>query len=615
MCDADLPEESIPRSPSTLGVSAAATFGANFSIIVLGAGAVISASSGAVTISRPYLVTVSAFACSLGAVLLILALSRLRGFSPESIVLAGTALSSLFTAGTTIIQYFGDDMGIAAAVFWTFGDLGRVSWQENGMMALAVGAALVYFLFMRWNYNAMANGEELARSLGVKTSRVRFWGLLLSSLLTAVCVAFMGMIGFIGLIAPQIMKRMIGSDHRFLIPASALLGAAVLLLADTVARSVISPVILPVGAVTSLFRGAPFLLSAVKGEKSKMRLEVRELRYGYTPEREVVKGVSFAVQAGECMAVLGTNGVGDGHRCSNASTAFCGPRQGKYWWMGCLSAGFLGGSWPSGSAMSPEGCEFADSSVFDAVLLGRKPFLQWDVTKGDLEIVQEVLKRMGLEEYANRDVNALSGGEQQKVSIARALAQQAPVLLFDEPTSSLDLRNQLEVLDITKQVVRQQALAAAAILHDLNLALRFADRFLVMKDGGGACPRRAGSGRPGDDLGSVLASGHRCWKWTGGRWWFPDDRCERSFRMRVWRKGLALFAAGALVLGLAACGGPEEERGGAGAISAAGSAGGGDGHGRAFGCHSRWGGQFRLHRRPVACVCTAMWRRKAGLRG
>ena len=102
---------------------------------------------------------------------------------------------------------------------------------------------------------------------------------------------------------------------------------------------------------------------------------------------------------------------------------------------------------------------------------------------GDLEIVQEVLKRMGLEEYANRDVNALSGGEQQKVSIARALAQQAPVLLFDEPTSSLDFRNQLEVLDITKQVVRQQALAAVVILHDLNLALRFADRFLVMKDG------------------------------------------------------------------------------------------------------------------------------------
>ena len=256
-------------SPSTLGVSAAATFGANFSIIALGAGAVTSASSGAVAISQPYLVTVSAFVCSLGAVLLILALSKLRSFSPESMVLAGTALSSLFSAGTTIIQYFGDDVGIAAAVFWTFGDLGRVSWQENGILALAVGAALVYFLFMRWNYNAMANGEELARSLGVKTSRVRFWGLLLSSLLTAVSVAFMGMIGFIGLIAPQIMKRVVGSDHRFLLPASALLGAAVLLLADTAARSVLSPVVLPVGAVTSLLGTPLFFYLLLRGRKAK----------------------------------------------------------------------------------------------------------------------------------------------------------------------------------------------------------------------------------------------------------------------------------------------------------------------------------------------------------
>ena len=117
------------------------------------------------------------------AVLLILALSKLRSFSPESIVLAGTALSSLFSAGTTIIQYFGDDVRIAAAVFWTFGDLGRVSWRETAD-GRVVGGATVYFLFMRWNYNAMANGEELAKSWASKTSRVRFWGLLVSSLLT-----------------------------------------------------------------------------------------------------------------------------------------------------------------------------------------------------------------------------------------------------------------------------------------------------------------------------------------------------------------------------------------------------------------------------------------------
>ena len=213
-----------------------------------------------------------------------------------------------------------------------------------------------------------------------------------------------------------------------------------------------------------------------------MRLEVRELRYGYTPEREVVKGVSFAVQAGECMAVLGTNGVGKTTmlKCINRILR---PTAGEVLVDGLPVRRLSGRELAQRIGYVPQGCEFADSSVFDAVLLGRKPFLQWDVTKGDLEIVQEVLKRMGLEEYANRDVNALSGGEQQNVSIARALAQQAPVLLFDEPTSNLDIKNQLDVLDITRQVVRRQNLAAVVIIHDLNLALRFADKFLVMKDG------------------------------------------------------------------------------------------------------------------------------------
>lgn len=256
-------------SPSTLGVSAAATFGANLAIIVFGAGTVMATASDAVVINHPYTVTLCAFLCSMAAVLLIMALSRLRGFSPESIVLAGTALSSLFAAGTTLIQYFGNDVQISAALFWTFGDLGRVSWKEIGILSVITAACIVYFMVMRWNYNALANGEETAKSLGVKTSRVRFWGLIFASLLTAVSVSFMGMIGFIGLIGPQIMKRLVGSDHRFLIPASAIMGAVILLMADTGARTFISPIILPVGAVTSLLGAPMFFYMLLKGKKIK----------------------------------------------------------------------------------------------------------------------------------------------------------------------------------------------------------------------------------------------------------------------------------------------------------------------------------------------------------
>lgn len=254
-------------APSTLGVSAAATFGANLAIIVFGAGAVTDTASNAVVINNPYTVTICAFVCSMIAVLLIMSLSRLRGFSPESIVLAGTALSSLFGAGTTLIQYFGDDVKIAAALFWTFGDLGRVSWTETAILTAVTGICIIYFMLMRWNYNALANGEETAKSLGVQTSRIRFRGLIAASLLTAVSVSFMGMISFIGLIAPQIMKRIIGPDHRFLIPASALMGSVILLMADTIARTVISPIILPVGAITSMLGAPMFFYMLLKGKQ------------------------------------------------------------------------------------------------------------------------------------------------------------------------------------------------------------------------------------------------------------------------------------------------------------------------------------------------------------
>jgi len=258
-------------SPSTLGISNAAAFGANLAIIVLGAGTVLYTAGDAVTISNPYLVTICAFVCSMGATMLILALGKIRGFSPEAIVLAGVALGSLFTAGTTIIQYFAPDVKIAAAIFWTFGDLGRVSWNEAYIIIAVVVVATIYFIVKRWDYNAMDNGEETAKSLGVRTEQTRFWGLLISSLITSITVSFLGMIGFIGLVGPHIMRRLIGADHRFLIPASLLTGSLLLLVSDTIARTIIKPVVLPVGALTSLLGAPLFIYLLMKGMKESSR--------------------------------------------------------------------------------------------------------------------------------------------------------------------------------------------------------------------------------------------------------------------------------------------------------------------------------------------------------
>ncbi len=247
-------------SPSTLGISNAAAFGANVSIILLGSGAVLNTGLGEIIIDNPYSVTVTALAFSLLATLLIMSLSTLRGFSPEAIILAGVALSSLFSAGTMIIQYLAtDNIQIASVVFWTFGNLGRASWKEIAIMGAIVVVCLVYFLFRRWDYNAIDSGEETAKSLGVNTERIRLGGMFASAVISAVTVSFLGIIGFVGLVAPQITKRLIGNDKRFLIPASALMGVVILLASDTLARTLLSPRTLPVGAITS-FLGAPLFL-------------------------------------------------------------------------------------------------------------------------------------------------------------------------------------------------------------------------------------------------------------------------------------------------------------------------------------------------------------------
>jgi len=195
----------------------------------------------------------------MGSTIVVLMLAKSFRVTPEAMVLAGVALGSLFSAVTMILQYFADDVKVASVVFWTFGDIGRASWKDLGIMSVVVGISLIYFMFNRWNYNALDSGEETAKGLGVDVERVRLLGMFVSSLIAAVITSFVGIIGFIGLVGPHIMRRLIGGDHRFLIPASSVMGGLILLASDTLGRTIISPVVLPVGAITS-FLGAPVFL-------------------------------------------------------------------------------------------------------------------------------------------------------------------------------------------------------------------------------------------------------------------------------------------------------------------------------------------------------------------
>lgn len=257
-------------SASTLGVSQGAAFGAAMGIVVFGGGVVNSATAtSAITINNPYIVTVCAFVCGSISSLVIILISQLKkNIGPGGLVLAGVALSSLFSGGSTLLQYFTDDTKLGAIVFWTFGNLGSASWRDLLILAIALIAALLYFMVNRWNYNAMESGADTAKSLGVNTRSVMLISMGICSVLSAVAVSFVGIISFVGLVAPHIMRRFVGNDYRFLVPGSAVAGALLLILADTFGRSVIAPVILPIGALTA-FLGAPmFLFLLFKGVKN-----------------------------------------------------------------------------------------------------------------------------------------------------------------------------------------------------------------------------------------------------------------------------------------------------------------------------------------------------------
>ena len=259
-------------SPSTLGVSNAAVFGANLSIIAF-AGGFLATGNNVANIDvgvNPYATSMMAFLFSTASILLILGMCRLRSFSPNVVVLAGIAMGSVWTAATTILQFYATDVGISAAVVWNFGDLGRATYRTDGIMLAVVLVGLIFFMLMSWRYNALLSGEATAKTMGVNVDLLRFLSLLLSSVITAVCVSFLGVIGFVGIICPHVTKRLLGQDHRVSIPVSALTGRLLLLLADTFSRSARNGSALPVGAIASLL-GAPFFIAIIFSRKENRR--------------------------------------------------------------------------------------------------------------------------------------------------------------------------------------------------------------------------------------------------------------------------------------------------------------------------------------------------------
>lgn len=212
-----------------------------------------------------------------------------------------------------------------------------------------------------------------------------------------------------------------------------------------------------------------------------MILSVQGLEFSY-PSHEVLKDISFSIDTGECIAILGTNGTGKSTllKCINRILK---PQKGSVLIDDTDVQKFNNSNLAKRIGYVSQSNQSFRTTVFDTVLIGRKPYIKWDVTENDLHVVNNAIEMLGLQKYSLRYIDELSGGELQKVIIARALAQEPKILMFDEPTSSLDLKNQLEVISIIKNVVKTRNISALVTIHDLNLALRLADKYILLKDG------------------------------------------------------------------------------------------------------------------------------------
>jgi len=248
-------------SPYTLGLSSAAAFGASFAIIFLQAGPSVTSY---IAIDNPYIVTICAFLFSLLATGIILILTRVTRVSAETMVLAGIAISAIFTAGLSFMQYIASDAQLANIIAWTFGDMGRVTWNWNLIVFIVLLPAALYFIYRRWDYNAMDAGEETAKGLGIKTERERIIGMVLAALISSVMVSFFGIIAFIGLLGPHIARMIIGGDHRYLIPGAMIMGALILLVSDVVGMNALYPLAIPVGIITSMLGGPLFIYLLIR---------------------------------------------------------------------------------------------------------------------------------------------------------------------------------------------------------------------------------------------------------------------------------------------------------------------------------------------------------------
>ncbi len=244
----------------TTGVSSGAAFGATLSIV-----------AGFTLFSSQFGMLVNAFVFSLAPTAVIILVSKLRNVSSTSMILAGLAVMYIFNACTTVLKLWAEPDALASLYRWQVGSLNNMIWGNVPVMLAVTTIGSIAVLLLSNKINILSSGDESAKSLGVNAQNLRVICLAIVSLITASIVSFTGTIGFVGLVAPHIVRLFIGSDNRFLIPASGAFGALLLLVSDFIGRTVIAPAVLEVGVITAFIGGPMFLYLIIRQKREAWR--------------------------------------------------------------------------------------------------------------------------------------------------------------------------------------------------------------------------------------------------------------------------------------------------------------------------------------------------------
>ena len=513
--------------PYILGVSGGAALGA-VGVIVLGLA------------TSPAVLALAAFA---GAILAILAVLRIamtvdRALDTRVLLLSGVVAAAFFNACILLALTFADTESFRSAIFWMMGSFSGASWAGAGALALYLLPGIGLLLALARPLDLLSIGEDTASHLGVRVDTVKLLAYGGASLLTAASVAVAGVIGFVGLVIPHFLRLLWGEGYRFLLPASALLGAAFMVATDALARTVAAPVEVPVGVLTA-FVGVPFFLWVLRRpsrSSARARAPARSagaalaspaalapapppahltalstadqaapeaaciaegLTFRYpAAERAAVLDVSLRVERGRITALLGPNGSGK----STVLRMVAGTLAPDTGAISVMSRSLA--EWPRrelarevGVVQQSEEIAFPISGR-DLVALGRFPYLGNWRREGpaDQAAIERAMRICDVEAFAERPIATLSGGERQRVRIARALAQEPSLLLLDEPTVALDIRHEMAIFELLRELA-EAGVAVLIVTHNLNLASRYADRLLLL-DGG----RMIAGGRPASVL-------------------------------------------------------------------------------------------------------------------